>query len=167
VCARGAAGRPDCSIRNGIDTFRWLAPVRRRRAIGQLLPVARCVLCREDDRRAQSCLQRALTDNGKKLKGAFTAGCERPGVRITRTNPRHASTTALSNSTKGRSCTSTGVALRGQYFWARCGAPWTRSSSFTVIKRTHREYRRNGLTPATIFWALSQREHAQSLKGSA
>ena len=35
-------------------------------------------------------LQRVLTDNGKEFKGAFAAGCERLGIRVTRTKPRHA-----------------------------------------------------------------------------
>ena len=38
-------------------------------------------------------LRRVLTDNyGKEFKGAFAAGCERPRIRVTRTKPRHAST---------------------------------------------------------------------------
>jgi transposase InsO family protein len=35
-------------------------------------------------------LQRVLTDNGKEFKGVFAAGCERLGIRVTRTKPRHA-----------------------------------------------------------------------------
>ena len=35
-------------------------------------------------------LRRVLTDNGKEFKGAFAAGCERLGMRVTRTKPRHA-----------------------------------------------------------------------------
>ena len=35
-------------------------------------------------------LARVLTDNGKEFKGAFTVGCERLGIRVTRTKPRHA-----------------------------------------------------------------------------
>jgi transposase InsO family protein len=31
-----------------------------------------------------------LTDNGKEFKGAFAAGCEVRGIRVTRTKPRHA-----------------------------------------------------------------------------
>jgi transposase InsO family protein len=65
-----------------------------RLVVGEVTAAAVLTFLRDDVRptyrRAQWRLQRVLTDNGKEFKGAFAAGCERLGVRITRTKPRHA-----------------------------------------------------------------------------
>ena len=64
-----------------------------RLVVGEVTSAAVLTFLRDDVRptyrRAQWRLQRVLTDNGKEFKGAFAAGCERLGVRITRTKPRH------------------------------------------------------------------------------
>jgi transposase InsO family protein len=46
-------------------------------------------------------LKRVLTDGGHEFKGAFVAGCERRGIRVTRTKPRHAWTNGFVERVQG------------------------------------------------------------------
>ena len=70
-------------------------------------------------------LQRVLTDGGHEFKGVFVAGCERRGIRLTRTNRVMPGPTGSSNGFKERSCMSIGglrfVASTSRAAW-RCSA---------------------------------------------
>ena len=105
-------------------------------------------------RRAGWRLQRVLTDNGKEFKGAFAAGCERLGIRVTRTQPRHAWTNGfVERLQKTILHEHWRVAFRRQYFTSRRALQTSldRFLRFYNVERTHRGYRLKGRTPATIF----------------
>ena len=130
-----------------------------RLVVGEVTSAAVLAFLRDDVRptyrRAQWRLHRVLTDNGKEFKGAFVAGCERLGVRITRTKPRHAWTNGFVERLQGTILHEHWrIAFRRQYFTGRVA--WQRSLDtfveFYNHQRTHRGYRLNGRTPATIFW---------------
>ena len=104
----------------------------------------------------QACwrLRRVLTDNGKEFKGAFAAGCDRLGVRITRTKPRHAWTNGfVERLQKTILHEHWRIAVRRQYFTSRRAlqASLDRFLQFYNHERTHRGYRLRGRTPATVF----------------
>ena len=99
-------------------------------------------------------LQRVLTDNGKEFKGAFAAGCEQLGIRVTRTKPRHAWTNGfVERFQKTILHEHWRIAFRRQYFTGRRALQTTldRFLQFYNYDRPHRGYRLNGRTPATVF----------------
>ena len=99
-------------------------------------------------------LHRVLTDNGKEFKGAFAAGCERFGIRVTRTKPRHAWTNGfVERLQKTILHEHWRIAFRRQYFTGRrmLQASLDRFLQFYNQERTHRGYRLSGRTPATVF----------------
>jgi hypothetical protein len=99
-------------------------------------------------------LRRVLTDNGKEFKGAFAVGCQRLGLRVTRTKPRHAWTNGfVERLQKTILHEHWRIAFRRQYFTSRRSLQGAldRFLQFYNHDRTHRGYRLNGRTPATIF----------------
>jgi transposase len=99
-------------------------------------------------------LRRVLTDNGKEFKGVFAAGCERLHLRVTKTKPRHAWTNGfVERLQKTILHEHWRIAFRRQYFTSRRSLQGTldRFMHFYNHDRTHRGYRLNGRTPATIF----------------
>jgi transposase InsO family protein len=105
-------------------------------------------------RRAGWRLKRVLTDNGKEFKGAFAAGCDRWQITVTRTKPRHAWTNGfVERLQKTILHEHWRVAFRRQYFTGRRAlqASLDRFLQFYNYERTHRGYRLNGRTPATVF----------------
>jgi len=130
-----------------------------RLVVGEVTAAAVLTFLRDDVRptyrRAQWRLQRVLTDNGKEFKGAFAAGCERLGVRITRTKPRHAWTNGFVERLQGTILHEHWrIAFRRQYFTGRVALQRSLDTflEFYNHQRTHRGYRLNGRTPATVFW---------------
>jgi Helix-turn-helix domain/Integrase core domain len=105
-------------------------------------------------RQAGWSLRRVLTDNGKEFKGVFAAGCERLHLRVTKTKPRHAWTNGfVERLQKTILHEHWRIAFRRQYFTSRQSLQGTldRFMHFYNHERTHRGYRLNGRTPATIF----------------
>jgi transposase InsO family protein len=105
-------------------------------------------------RRAGWRLKRVLTDNGKEFKGVFAAGCDRWQIKVTRTKPRHAWTNGfVERLQKTILHEHWRVAFRRQYFTGRqvLQASLDRFLQFYNYERTHRGYRLNGRTPATVF----------------
>jgi transposase InsO family protein len=99
-------------------------------------------------------LRRVLTDNGTEFKGVFAAGCERLGIRVTRTKPRHAWTNGfVERLQKTILHEHWRIAFRRQYFTSRRSlqASLDRFLQFYNHERTHRGYRLRGRTPATVF----------------
>lgn len=99
-------------------------------------------------------LRRVLTDNGKEFNGVFAAGCERLGVRVTRTKPRHAWTNGfVERLQKTILHEHWRLAFRRHYFTGRrtLQSSLDRFMHFYNHDRTHRGYRVNGRTPATVF----------------
>jgi transposase InsO family protein len=130
-----------------------------RLVVGEVTSATVLAFLRDDVRptyrRAQWRLHRVLTDNGKEFKGAFVAGCERLGVRITRTKPRHAWTNGFVERLQGTILHEHWrIAFRRQYFTGRVALQRSLDTflEFYNHQRTHRGYRLNGCTPATIFW---------------
>jgi transposase InsO family protein len=130
-----------------------------RLVVGEVTAAAVLTFLRDDVRptyrRAQWRLQRVLTDNGKEFKGAFAAGCARLGVRSTRTKPRHAWTNGFVERLQGTILHEHWrIAFRRQYFTGRVALQRSLDTflEFYNHQRTHRGYRLNGRTPATIFW---------------
>jgi len=100
-------------------------------------------------------LQRVLTDNGKEFKGAFAEGCARLRIRVTRTKPRHAWTNGfVERLQKTILHEHWRIAFRRQYFTGPRSLQDTldRFLQFYNHERTHRGYRLNGRTPATVFF---------------
>ena len=99
-------------------------------------------------------LQRVLTDRGHEFKGAFVAGCEQRGIRVTRTKPRHAWTNGFVERVQGTILHEHWrIAFRRQYFTS-VGALQRSLDGylrFYNLERPHRGYRLKGLTPATKF----------------
>lgn len=105
-------------------------------------------------RQAGWTLRRVLTDNGKEFKGVFAAGCERLRLRVTKTKPRHAWTNGfVERLQKTILHEHWRIAFRRQYFTTRRSLQTTldRFLQFYNHERTHRGYRLNGRTPATVF----------------
>jgi transposase InsO family protein len=105
-------------------------------------------------RQAGWALRRVLTDNGKEFKGVFAAGCERLGLRVMKTKPRHAWTNGfVERLQKTILHEHWRIAFRRQYFTSRRALQGTldRFLHFYNHERTHRGYRLNGRTPATVF----------------
>jgi transposase InsO family protein len=105
-------------------------------------------------RQAGWALRRVLTDNGKEFKGVFAAGCKRLGLRVTKTKPRHAWTNGfVERLQKTILHEHWRIAFRRQYFTSRRSLQGTldRFLHFYNHERTHRGYRLNGRTPATVF----------------
>jgi transposase InsO family protein len=130
-----------------------------RLVVGEVTSAAVLTFLRDDVRptyrRAQWRLQRVLTDNGKEFKGDFATGCERMGVRITRTKPRHAWTNGFVERLQGTILHEHWrIAFRRQYFTGRVALQRSLDTfvEFYNHQRTHRGYRLNGRTPATVFW---------------
>lgn len=99
-------------------------------------------------------LRRVLTDNGKEFKGVFAAGCERLQLRVTKTKPRHAWTNGfVERLQKTILHEHWRIAFRRQSFTSRQSLQGTldRFLHFYNHERTHRGYRLNGRTPATVF----------------
>jgi transposase InsO family protein len=99
-------------------------------------------------------LRRVLTDNGKEFKGAFAAGCARWRLRVTKTQPRHAWTNGfVERLQKTILHEHWRIAFRRHYFTSRRSlqAALDRFLQFYNHERTHRGYRLNGRTPATVF----------------
>jgi transposase InsO family protein len=99
-------------------------------------------------------LRRVLTDNGKEFKGAFAAGCARLRIQVTRTKPRHAWTNGfVERLQKTILHEHWRIAFRRQYFTSRRSLQRAldRFLQFYNHDRTHRGYRLNGRTPATVF----------------
>jgi transposase InsO family protein len=130
-----------------------------RLVVGEVTSAAVLTFLRDDVRptyrRALWRLQRVLTDNGKEFKGDFATGCERMGVRITRTKPRHAWTNGFVERLQGTILHEHWrIAFRRQYFTGRVALQRSLDTflEFYNHQRTHRGYRLNGRTPATVFW---------------
>lgn len=105
-------------------------------------------------RQAGWTLRRVLTDNGKEFKGVFAAGCERLHLRVTKTKPRHAWTNGfVERLQKTILHEHWRIAFRRHYFTSRRSLQGTldRFLHFYNHERTHRGYRLNGRTPATVF----------------
>ena len=136
------------------SSFAWA-----RLVIGEVTAAAVLGFLRDDVRpsyrQAGWRLRRVLTDNGKEFKGAFAAGCERLGIRVTRTKPRHAWTNGfVERLQKTILHEHWRIAFRRQYFTGRrdrCKPSLDRFLQFYNHERTHRGYRLNGRTPATVF----------------
>jgi transposase InsO family protein len=130
-----------------------------RLVVGEVTSATVLTFLRDDVRptyrRAHWRVQRVLTDNGKEFKGDFAAGCERMGVRITRTKPRHAWTNGFVERLQGTILHEHWrIAFRRQYFTGRVALQRSLDTflEFYNHQRTHRGYRLNGRTPATVFW---------------
>jgi transposase InsO family protein len=111
-------------------------------------------LVRPTYRQAGWRLRRVLTDNGKEFKGVFAAGCERLGIRLTRTKPRHAWTNGfVERLQKTILHEHWRIAFRRQYFISRRSLQGSldRFLRFYNHERTHRGYRLRGRTPVTVF----------------
>ena len=135
------------------SSFAWA-----RLVIGEVTAAAVLAFVREvvrpSYRRAGWRLRRVLTDNGKEFKGAFLAGCERLDIRVTRTKPRHAWTNGfVERLQKTILHEHWRIAFRRQYFTGRRSLQGAldRFLQFYNHERTHRGYRLNGRTPATVF----------------
>jgi transposase InsO family protein len=135
------------------SSFAWARLVTGEVTAAAVLAFLRDVV-RPTYRQAGWRLRRVLTDNGKEFKGAFAAGCERLRIRVTRTKPRHAWTNGfVERLQKTILHEHWRIAFRRQYF---TGRPMLQGSldrflQFYNYERTHRGYRLNGRTPATVF----------------
>ena len=135
------------------SSFGWA-----RLVVGEVTAAAVLAFLREVVRpgyhRAGWRLQRVLTDNGKEFKGAFAVGCTRLRIAVTRTKPRHAWTNGfVERLQKTILHEHWRVAFRRQYFTGRRALQTSldRFLQFYNYERTHRGYRLNGRTPATVF----------------
>lgn len=135
------------------SSFAWA-----RLVIGEVTAAAVLRFLREVVRpgygRAGWRLRRVLTDNGKEFKGAFAAGCDHLGIRVTRTKPRHAWTNGfVERLQKTILHEHWRVAFRRQYFTGRRAlqASLDRFLQFYNYERTHRGYRLRGRTPGSVF----------------
>lgn len=135
------------------SSFAWA-----RLIVGEVTAAAVLAFLREvvkpGYRRAGWRLKRVLTDNGKEFKGMFAAGCDRWQIIVTRTKPRHAWTNGfVERLQKTILHEHWRIAFRRQYFTGRRAlqASLDRFLQFYNYERTHRGYRLNGRTPATIF----------------
>ena len=77
-----------------------------------------------------------LTDGGHEFKGAFVAGCEQRGIRVTRTKPRHAWTNGFVERVQGTILHEHWrIAFRRHYFTSgrRSSAPSIGICGFTTL----------------------------------
>jgi hypothetical protein len=135
------------------SSFAWARLVLGEVTAAAVLGFLRDVV-RPSYRQAGWRLQRVLTDNGKEFKGVFAAGCARWGIRVTRTKPRHAWTNGfVERLQKTILHEHWRIAFRRQYFTSRRALQGAldRFLQFYNHERTHRGYRLNGRTPATVF----------------
>jgi transposase InsO family protein len=91
---------------------------------------------------------------GKEFKGAFAEGCARRSIRVTRTKPRHAWTNGfVERLQKTILHEHWRIAFRRQYFTSRRSLQRSLDGflQFYNQEHTHRGYRLNGRTPATVF----------------
>jgi transposase InsO family protein len=135
------------------SSFAWAQLVIGEVTAAAVLAFVREVV-RPTYRQAGWRLHRVLTDNGKEFKGAFAAGCERRRIRVTRTKPRHAWTNGfVERLQKTILHEHWRIAFRRQYFTGRRALQNSldRFLQFYNYERTHRGYRLNGRTPATVF----------------
>jgi len=135
------------------SAFAWARLVLGEVTAAAVLGFLRDVV-RPSYRQAGWRLQRVLTDNGKEFKGVFAAGCARWGMRVTRTKPRHAWTTGfVARLQKTILHEHWRIAFRRQYFTScrSLQGALDRFLQFYNHERTHRGYRLNGRTPATVF----------------
>src|SRR6478736_5708212 len=135
------------------SSFGWARPL-----IGEVTAAAVRAFLREvvrpGYRQAGWILKRVLTDNGKEFKGVFAEGCDRLRVKVTRTKPRHAWTNGfVERLQKTILHEHWRIAFRRQYFTSRRSLQRAldRFLQFYNHDRTHRGYRLNGRTPATVF----------------
>jgi hypothetical protein len=135
------------------SSFAWARLVLGEVTAAAVLGFLRDVV-RPSYRQAGWRLQRVLTDNGKEFKGVFAAGCARWGMRVTRTKPRHAWTNGfVARLQKTILHEHWRIAFRRQYFTScrSLQGALDRFLQFYNHERTHRGYRLNGRTPATVF----------------
>jgi transposase InsO family protein len=135
------------------SSFAWARLVIGEVTAAVVLAFVRDVV-RPTYRQAGWPLRRILVDNGKEFKGAFAAGCERLRMRVTRTKPRHAWTNGfVERLQKTILHEHWRIAFRRQYFTSRRALQHSldRFLRFYNHERTHRGYRLNGRTPATVF----------------
>src|SRR5688572_28510182 len=135
------------------SSFSWVRLVLGEVTAAAVLGFLRDVV-RPSYRQAGWRLQRVLTDNGKEFKGVFAAGCARWGMRVTRTKPRHAWTNGfVERLQKTILHEHWRIAFRRQYFTScrSLQGALDRFLQFYNHERTHRGYRLNGRTPATVF----------------
>lgn len=135
------------------SSFAWAQLVIGEVTAAAVLAFLRTVV-RPTYRQAGWRLRRVLTDNGKEFKGVFAAGCERLQLRVTRTKPRHAWTNGfVERLQKTILHEHWRIAFRRHYFTSRRAlqASLARFLQFYNYERTHRGYRLNGRTPATVF----------------
>lgn len=134
------------------SSFAWA-----RLIVGEVTAAAVLAFLREvvrpGYRRAGWTLQRVLTDNGKEFKGVFARDCERLGIRVTRTKPRHAWTNGfVERLQKTILHEHWRIAFRRQYFTTARALQTSldRFLQFYNFERPHRGYRLQGRTPATL-----------------
>ena len=135
------------------SSFAWAHLVIGEVTAAAVLAFLRDVV-RPGYRRAGWRLKRVLTDNGKEFKGVFAVGCDRLHIRVTRTKPRHAWTNGfVERLQKTILHEHWRIAFRRQYFTGRRALQRAldRFLQFYNYERTHRGYRLNGRTPATVF----------------
>jgi hypothetical protein len=135
------------------SSFAWAHLVIGEVTAAAVLAFLRDVV-RPGYRRAGWRLKRVLTDNGKEFKGVFAVGCGRLHIRVTRTKPRHAWTNGfVERLQKTILHEHWRIAFRRQYFTGRRALQGSldRFLQFYNYDRTHRGYRLNGRTPATVF----------------
>jgi transposase InsO family protein len=135
------------------SSFAWARLVLGEVTAAAVLAFLREVI-RPTYRQAGWTLRRVLTDNGKEFKGAFAVGCQRAGIRHTHTKPRHAWTNGfVERLQKTILHEHWRIAFRRQYFTSRRSLQGAldRFLQFYNHERTHRGYRLNGRTPATVF----------------
>jgi transposase InsO family protein len=135
------------------SSFAWARLVLGEVTAAAVLAFLREVV-RPTYRRAGWRLRRVLTDNGKEFKGAFATGCTRLRITHTHTKPRHAWTNGfVERLQKTILHEHWRIAFRRQYFTSRHSLQGAldRFLQFYNHERTHRGYRLNGRTPATVF----------------
>lgn len=135
------------------SSFAWAHVIIGEVTAAAVLAFVRTVV-RPSYRQAGWRLRRILTDNGKEFKGMFAVGCARLGIRVTRTKPRHAWTNGfVERLQKTILHEHWRIAFRRQYFTGRRSLQGAldRFLQFYNHERTHRGYRLNGRTPATVF----------------
>jgi transposase InsO family protein len=135
------------------SSFAWAHLVVGEVTAAAVLAFLRDVV-RPGYRRAGWRLKRVLTDNGKEFKGVFAIRCDRLRIRVTRTKPRHAWTNGfVERLQKTILHEHWRVAFRRQYFTGRRALQRSLDQflQFYNYERTHRGYRLNGRTPATVF----------------
>ena len=107
-------------------------------------------------RQARHRLRAVLTDNGAEWGGGFRAVCQRLGIETRRTKPGHAWTNGFVERLQGTILSEHWrVVFRQTYFTqaAQLERSLQRYLRCYNFERTHRGYRLNGRTPASVFHA--------------